>query len=296
MNSAYPTEIRRAELIAWLRARPTDSHKGDFGSVGILGGAPGMAGAALLAARAALWLGAGRVYAGLLDERLAVDTDQPEIMLCSGERVLRIAPPCCLVVGPGLGLSAAARGWLETALATALPLLIDADGLNLIAAQPDLVDALRLRAAPTLLTPHPGEAGRLLALSSAQVQEDRVAAIMALVEHYACGVILKGAGSLIGFPGTPIWRNPSGNPGMAAPGMGDVLAGMVAALHAQGLSLAEAARYGTFLHGAAGDLAVDQGAGPIGLTAGELLRQARSLLNAWTAEADGLAARPSAAG
>lgn len=271
-----PEDIKR-----WLKPRARDSHKGDFGNVGVLGGAPGMAGAALLAGRAALWLGAGRVYVGLIDDRLAVDPEAPELMLATPDRVLDLAGPGCLVVGPGLGLAAAARDWLAPALATSLPLLLDADALNLIAADPALAERLRARAAATLLTPHPGEAGRLLGQPAARVQADRPTALAALLERYGCGVLLKGADSLIGFPGRPPWRNLTGNPGMAAPGMGDVLAGMVAALAAQGLELEQAAVLGAHLHGAAGDAAVRAGQGPIGLGAGELARHARGLLNRW---------------
>lgn len=267
------------EIKAWLPPRPEDCHKGDFGNVGIVGGAPGMAGAALLAGRAALWLGAGRVYVGLLDDRLAVDPEAAELMLTTPDRVLDLAGPGCLVVGPGLGLAAGARGWLEAALATPLPLLLDADALNLIAADPDLADRVRQRTEPTLLTPHPGEAGRLLGLATAEVQDDRPAALHALIERYRSGVLLKGAGSLIGFPDRPAWRNPTGNPGLAAPGMGDVLAGMIAALVAQGLEMEQATVMAAWLHGAAGDRAVRAGAGPNGLTAGEVARMARTQLN-----------------
>lgn len=267
-------------MAGWLQARPSDCHKGDFGSVGILGGAPGMAGAALLAARAALVLGAGRVYCGLLDERVAVDPGHPEVMVASPERVLAITTPACLVAGPGLGLSSAARQWLEAALGSRLTLIVDADGLNLVAADQGLQASLRQRTAPTLITPHPGEAGRLLDRSGRAIQADRYGAVQELAERYGATVILKGAGSLIHAPQGEIWRNISGNPGMAAPGMGDVLAGMIAALAAQGLDLLRAAQLGVYLHGAAGDRCVQHGSGPIGLTAGEVASMARNLLNA----------------
>lgn len=265
----------------WLKPRPAECHKGDFGNVAILGGAPGMAGAALLAARAALWLGAGRVYAGLLDERVAVDPDAPEVMICSPEHALTVGEPGCIVVGPGIGMSPAARGWIEAALTRGLPLLIDADALNLISAEPPLAEMVRARAVPTLLTPHPGEAARLLGTDTRTVQADRPDALARLVETFRCGVVLKGAGSLVRFPGGTAWRNDTGNPGMAAPGMGDILAGMIASLCAQGLSLERAALAGTHLHGAAGDAEVRSGRGPIGLTAGEVARAARGLRNAW---------------
>lgn len=269
-----------AELLrAWLRPRPLDSHKGDFGRVAALGGAPGMAGAALLAARGALWLGAGRVYAGLLDTRIGLDPLAPEVMVCSPEHALATEPPGCLVVGPGLGVDSAAHGWLAEALARDLPLLVDADGLNLLALDTHLADHLRRRAAPTLLTPHPGEAGRLLGWDTAAVQADRPGAAQALLDKFRCTAVLKGAGSLIVSPGGGRWRNATGNPGLAAPGMGDVLAGMIGALVAQGLEAEQAAVAGVWLHGAAADELVRAGRGPVGLTAGELPAAARRELN-----------------
>jgi hydroxyethylthiazole kinase-like uncharacterized protein yjeF len=271
--------ITFAETRPWLPPRPADGHKGDFGSVGILGGAAGMVGAALLAGRAALLLGAGRVYCGLLDERPAVDFEAPELMLAGPERTLAVSAPGCLVVGPGLGLTAAARGWLEAGLGTPLPLLLDADALNLIAADPVLAGRLAGRAAPTLLTPHPGEAGRLLGCPAQAVQADRPAALLRLTERYRAGVVLKGAGSLVRLPGGDTWLNTSGNPGLAAPGMGDVLAGMIAALLAQGLDMERAAVLGVHLHGAAADQLAAAGIGPVGMTASEVAQAARRLLN-----------------
>lgn len=269
-----------AELTSgWLPPRPTDSHKGDFGSVGVLGGAPGMAGAALLAARAALWLGVGRVYCGLIDERIPVDFSTPELMLTTPEHVLLIPTPACLVAGPGLGQTVPARDWLQAALATSLPIVLDADALNLVATKPTLAEMVRTRPVPTLLTPHPGEAARLLGQSIATIQADRLAAVQKLTEHYRCGCVLKGAASLVHFPDGPVWRNETGNPGMAAPGMGDVLAGMIGALVAQGLSLERAAALGVHLHGAAGDAALRSGSGPVGLSATEVALAARRLLN-----------------
>lgn len=265
----------------WLPPRPAGCHKGMMGSVGVVGGSPGMAGAALLAGRAALLLGAGRVYVGMLDDRVAVDAVYPELMLTAPEAVLRLTAPACLVVGPGLGQGERARRLLYDCLQTALPLLIDADGLNLLAATPALQTALKERAAPTLLTPHPGEAGRLLGVATGQIQADRPAAVCALVERFGCLVALKGAGTLILAAGGRLWHNPTGNPGMAAPGMGDVLSGMIAALIAQGLTLEQAAVLGVYLHGTAGDAAVAAGIGPVGLTAGEVAQHARRLLNAW---------------
>lgn len=274
-------EIHAETIAGWLSPRPVDSHKGMFGAVGIIGGSPGMAGAALLAGRAALHLGAGRVYVGLLDDRLAVDGAAPELMLTGCERALRIARPGCLVLGPGLGTSEGARHWLHAAIHTEMPLLIDADGLNLLALDSTLRAMVKYRVIPTLLTPHPGEAARLLGKSTAEVQADRNRAGAALVEQFHCVVALKGAGTLVLAPDKEAWRNTSGNPGMAAPGMGDVLSGMVAALIAQGLDAERAAVLAVYLHGAAADTASAAGQGPVGLTAGEVIQAARRRLNDW---------------
>lgn len=272
-------EISQSTLPARLTRREPDCHKGDFGAVGVVGGAPGTVGAALLAARAALLCGAGRVYGGLLDERVAVDPATPELMLAAPDRAMALTPPACLVAGPGLGLSGAARHWLEKALAIPLPLLLDADALNLLARDESLAESVAERDAPTLMTPHPGEAARLLRITVAEVQANRLAALQALTQRYDASVALKGHATLVlGADGIP-WRNTTGNPGMAAPGMGDVLCGIIAALAVQGMSLDHAAVVGVWLHGAAGDEAVARKRGPRGLTASELILAARDLLN-----------------
>lgn len=299
-------EIRQDNLPARLPRRPKECNKSDFGAVGIVGGSPGMVGAALLAGRAALLCGTGKVYVGLLDDRVAFDPEMPELMLSRPgqavdmtiESFLRQAQvhspggrttykraddgsrPACLVVGPGLGQSGEARQWLEQALAAAVPLLLDADALNLLARDEALIDTLATRGAPTLITPHPGEAARLLKTTVEAVQADRYSAIQALAQRYYASVVLKGhASQVLGEDGI-LWRNTTGNPGMAAPGMGDVLCGIIAALAVQGLSLDHAAVVGVWLHGAAGDKAVSKGIGPTGLTASEATRAAREILNA----------------
>lgn len=264
----------------WLPPRPRDCHKGCFGDVGIVGGAPGMSGAALLAGRSALWSGTGRVFVGMLDTRVAVDPVAPELMITDLARALHLRAPGCLVLGPGLGTSDPARQALHAAIHSELPLLIDADGLNLLSMDADLQAMLKGRSAPTVLTPHPAEAGRLLEASAADIQADRLASVLALGDRYRCVAMLKGAGTLVHAAGGCVWRNTTGNPGMAAPGMGDVLSGIVAALIAQGLEVERAAVLGVCLHGAAGDACVAEGRGPVGLTASEVTRAARRLLNA----------------
>ncbi len=266
-------------LPALLGQRARDSHKGDFGAVGILGGAPGMGGAALLAGRAALACGAGRVYLGVLDERIAVDPLAPELMIGTPDRLLHLPKPACLVAGPGLGGSSAAREWLQAALPLDHALLLDADALNHLAGEADLLALIRARAAATLITPHPGEAGRLLAEPTDWVQAHRELAVERLLELTGATVVLKGSGTLVRHPGGSPWRNTTGNPGMAAPGLGDVLSGIIAALLVQGMSPEQAALAGVWLHGATGDAVVASGVGPVGLAASELVAVARRLLN-----------------
>ncbi|SRR6266581_2749659 len=270
-----------ADFAAWLRARPRNSHKGLFGSVAILGGAPGMAGAALLAGRAALRLGAGRVYVGTL-ERLAVDAAQPELMLRPAAELFDLAT--VLAVGPGLGQSDAALTLLRRAIDCERPLVVDADGLNLMAAHPVLAGRAARRAAPTVLTPHPAEAARLLGSDVAAVQADRLRAARDLARRFNSSVVLKGCGSIVVEAAGGWSINASGNAGMAAAGQGDVLTGFVAALLAQGWPAGAALGGAVHLHGAAADAAVAGGAGPVGLTAGETIAAARRLINRWIAD------------
>jgi hydroxyethylthiazole kinase-like uncharacterized protein yjeF len=263
-----------------LPPRALNSHKGTFGSVAIVGGAPGMVGAAFLAGRAALKLGAGRVYVGLLDERVpAVDAVQPELMLRNAAAALELDQVTALAVGPGLGQSPQARVLLQRSLASALPLVLDADALNLIAVDRELQAMVPSRQPATLLTPHPAEAARLLGCDTRDVQRDRVSTALRLAETYRCGIVLKGAGSVCAWAGGTWAINTSGNPGMASAGMGDVLTGILAALLAQGASPEAALAAGVYLHGAAADALVAGGHGPIGLAAGELIDSARALLN-----------------
>ena len=239
-----------------------------------------MAGAALLAGRAAIHLGAGRVYVGLLDtDGFCVDPEQPELMLRGVDEILKFDDLNCVAVGPGLGQTLNAHYALNEVLQKDLPLVIDADALNLISVDSKLQEAVGKRAAPTLLTPHPAEAARLLDSKTADVQADRIAAAIELASSYHSYVVLKGAGSVCALPDGKWFINTSGNPGMASAGMGDVLTGIIAALLAQGADSKMALLAGVHLHGAAADALVADGIGPIGITAGELIVAARTLLN-----------------
>ncbi|MEW5781513.1 MAG: NAD(P)H-hydrate dehydratase [Pseudomonadota bacterium] len=266
---------------ACLKPRPRNSHKGSFGNVAILGGAPGMAGAALLAGRAALRLGAGRVYLGML-ETLAVDVAQPELMLRSPDEAQRLAS--VLAIGPGLGQSPSAEALLAQAFDGGLPLIIDADGLNLLAKTPQLQRKCAVSKAETLLTPHPAEAARLLGCLPGAIQADRVKAALELAKRFSAHVALKGCGTVIATPDGRWFINTNGNPGLASAGTGDVLTGMLAALLAQRWPPLEAMLAAVHLHGAAADACVATGDGPVGLTAGELIDPARRILNQWIAE------------
>jgi hydroxyethylthiazole kinase-like uncharacterized protein yjeF len=262
-----------------LKPRPRNFHKGMAGSLGLLGGAAGMAGAALLAARAALRMGAGRVYAGLLDEKISLDGQNLELMLRHPDDALG-QDLDALVVGPGIGDSERAEALVAAALASDLPCVLDADALNLISESGDLRHACARRGADTLLTPHPAEAARLLALTTADVQADRIKAARILAANLNAHVVLKGAGSVLAARDGHWFINTSGNPGMASAGMGDALAGILGALLAQRYSGESALVLGTHLHGAAADALVQEGVGPIGLTASEVIDAARRLWNA----------------
>jgi hydroxyethylthiazole kinase-like uncharacterized protein yjeF len=279
---AHPQGWLLNEIPALPAPRLRNSHKGSNGSIGVLGGDTTMVGATLLAARAALLIGAGRVYVGLLAEDApTVDPVQPELMLRDGKSLLDLNHLTALVVGPGLGRSGHAEAALHRALHYPAPLVLDADALVLLAENTELRQALAAREHTTLLTPHPGEAAALLACSVAEVQADRIASALQIAEKYWAIVLLKGAGTVIAMPDGQWLINTSGNPGLAAAGMGDTLAGIIGGLAAQGMELDQATLLGTYLHGAAADAMVAEGSGPLGLTASEVALAARELINLW---------------
>jgi hydroxyethylthiazole kinase-like uncharacterized protein yjeF len=260
-----------------LKPRLRNFHKGMAGSLAVLGGAAGMTGAALLAGRAALKLGAGRVYVGLLEEKApTVDLLAPELMLRHPDDALGVDLDA-IVVGPGLGQGERAETLVGAALASDIPCVLDADALNLISENTDLRKACAHRSSATLITPHPAEAARLLGTTVATVQEDRVKAARMLAENLNAHTVLKGNGSIVVGRDGHWFVNTSGNPGMASAGMGDVLAGMLGALLAQRYSGEAAMVLGVHLHGAAADAL----GGPVGLTAGELIDSSRTIWNTW---------------
>ena len=233
------------------------SHKGSFGDVAVLGGAPGMTGAALLAARAALRAGAGRVFVALLDDAvdnvLSVDITQPELMF-RRPAALDLKQQV-LVCGCGGGQALQAN--LPALLTYATRAVLDADALNAIAADSNLQALLAARQAhdyATILTPHPLEAARLLQCSTSEVQSDRLSAAQKLADRFGSVVVLKGSGSVIAALGQTALINHSGNALLASPGTGDVLAGMIGALLAAGFSARTAAARAVFMHGHLADL------------------------------------------
>ena len=244
---------------AWLAAPPGHaprchaSHKGSYGDVVVIGGASGMAGAALLAAGAALHAGAGRVFAALLDAAAAAfDAAEPGLMLRQWE-TLDLAR---MTVACGCGGGDAVRHALPKVLATARALVLDADALNAVAADSQLRAQLQARGRrdrPTILTPHPLEAARLLGCGAPHVQAHRLAAARELVQRFGCVVVLKGSGTVIAGPDRTPCINPTGNARLATAGTGDVLAGLVAARLAGGADAFDAAAAAVHAHGRAAD-------------------------------------------
>ena len=290
--TASPKKLNALELAGCLKRSPSE-HKGDAGKVILVGGAPGMAGALLLAGNACLHLGAGWTILEMLDPKSAhACQDHPELMIrladSDAHSVITKNQPDVIAIGPGLGMSSLAKSWLADILSSSqIPIIIDADALNLIATSADLLHLLQIRnqqfPGQSVITPHPGEAALLLKSTAAHVQEHRIAALQQLVDLTQSIVVLKGQHTLITSPGNPIFQCEEGNPGMATGGMGDVLTGSIAALAAQGirhqLSLWDTTGIAVQLHAVAADSLVNQGIGPIGLTPSETISEMRSLLN-----------------
>ncbi len=272
-------------LISRLQ-RQAHEHKGHAGKVLMIGGAPGMAGAILLAGRAALHAGAGWVIPDFVDERaISVLSDQPELML----RVARIGDaaqinPDVIAIGPGLSQGDLAKQLLSEVLQSSALLVIDADALNLIASDSSLLSQLKARPSlSAVLTPHPGEAANLLKETTEQIQSNRELAIQKLVDLTGSIVVLKGHHTLVHAPQQSMQVCLRGNPGMGVGGMGDVLTGITAAILAQGirhgLNAYEATCLAVELHSGAADNLLNQGVGPIGLTPSEVLLEVRNLIN-----------------
>ncbi|MBE9607897.1 NAD(P)H-hydrate dehydratase [Chitinilyticum piscinae] len=262
--------------------RKHDTHKGSFGCVEVIGGDKGMVGAPLLAARAALYAGAGKIRAHFLAPHApTVDLLHPELMLSNGLDWHYRPEVTVQTLGPGLGQSEAARRLVADVLRQSpTPLLLDADALNLIAESPDLQTFLLQRPnGTTILTPHPREAARLLNCTVTEVQMDRISTARTLSSHFQSICILKGAGTVIAAPDGRYWLNQSGNAALSCAGQGDLLAGLIGGLLAQHLSPLESALSGVMVHGLAGDLWLQAKNRGLGLISQEILPIFRKILN-----------------
>jgi len=259
-----------------LPARKLDCHKGLNGHVLVVGGDHGMSGAVQLAASGAARAGAGLVSIATRRIHHAVITaNHPELMCHAVESAADLSvllkKVTVVIVGPGLGQSDWGKELLSVVLQTRLPLVVDADALNLLAADP-------VQRGHWVLTPHPGEAARLLSCATQKVQRDRFKSVQALADQYNAVAVLKGNGSLVfSRERQHVWLCSQGNPGMATAGMGDILTGVIAALIAQGLSLENAARIGVMVHASAGDDAAKEG--QRGMMATDLLGGIRRWVN-----------------
>jgi NAD(P)H-hydrate epimerase len=274
--------VRRADMASLqgiLGKRRRSDHKGSFGHVLIIGGDVGFAGAARMAGEAAARGGAGLTSIATRAAHAGVLASQRPELMCHGiEDLGSLAPllerATVVVAGPGLGRGEWGRAMLDAALACSQPLVLDADALTLLAESPGKNQGA---GQARVVTPHPGEAGRLLGCSTAEIAADRFAAARAIAGRYSATAVLKGAGTLVCGPGESIWVCAGGNPGMGSGGMGDVLSGVIAALLAQGLEPALAARAGVVLHAAAADVAAADG--ERGMLAGDLMAPLRTLVN-----------------
>lgn len=284
--------LNTLELVSRLRRQATE-HKGNAGKVLLIGGAPGMAGALLLAANACLHLGAGWTILEMLDPASAhANAEQAEFMIHLASKdagqLITNTQPDLIAIGPGLGSSELAKDYLRACLLyPRIPLVIDADALNLIAQDKNLLELLQARNRAFLnssvITPHPGEAARILQLSTQAIQADRIDAVTELIKLTNSIVVLKGHHTLVGSSNHPPLVCQQGNPGMGTGGMGDVLTGAIAAIAAQGiehhLDLWEATGIAVQLHASAADSLVARHIGPIGLTPTEVILEMRNLLN-----------------
>ncbi len=280
LQSIIPTAkvMHWDEIIPLFAKRCRDSHKGDHGHVLVVGGDYGMGGAVRLSAEAALRAGAGLVTVATRPEHVpVVSGTRPEIMchqvVTSDDLDKLIAKANVVVIGPGLGQTAWAQELLDTVIASGVDAIYDADALNLMSE-----NEKKQLLGRAIVTPHPGEAGRLLGCSSADIQADRYKSLKELVTLLGTVVVLKGAGSLVGSKDELPAVCRAGNPGMATAGMGDILTGIIGSLVAQGASLSAAARAGVLIHATAADKAAQDG-GERGLLATDLLQYIRELVN-----------------
>jgi len=253
-----------------LPPRRPDSHKGNFGRALIIAGSSGMAGAAILASRGALRVGAGLTYLALPKDLVnVVNSATPEVITLSFDNLKRILPDA-VGIGPGLGVSATTRELIKYVLEIDCPVIADADALNVLAANLSLLS--HLRRCQLILTPHPGEMARLLRQDVASIQHDRRASAKKAAQMFNAIVVLKGHRTIVADPTGQIYVNGTGNPGMAKGGTGDVLTGIMTGLAAQKIKPWSAACAATYLHGLAGDLAAKE-KGQVSMIASDIIEQ-----------------------
>lgn len=268
-------KLQLTQFTQYLQQRPHDSHKGSFGHVLVVGGDYGFSGATRLAAEAALRVGAGLVSVATRPEHaISLNLVRPEIMCHGVNNAKDLAPllaeATVIVLGPGLGQSGWAKKILVRVLKSKKLLIMDADALNLLAKK-------RISYANWVLTPHPGEAARLLHTTTKAIQHDRLVAVTALQKKYGGVSVLKGAGTIVVTENEVPVLCEAGNPGMATAGMGDVLSGVIGGLAAQGIALSIAAKLGVLVHAEAGDLAAKEG--ERGMIASDLFPYLRRMVN-----------------
>jgi NAD(P)H-hydrate epimerase len=277
---------------SYLRPRAKDAHKGTAGHLFIIAGSPGKAGAAAMTAMAAMRSGAGLVTVGIPKSlNTAIEPMILEAMTCplpentegflsesSFDEVMQnLAGKKCLAIGPGLGTDTSTKKLVFKILQEAsLPVVMDADGLNLLAGETRLLSKLKI---PLILSPHPGEMARLSGKTVPQIQQDRISCARDFAVGHKVHIVLKGAGTVVAHPDGNVFVNPTGNPGMASGGMGDILTGIIAGFVAQGYLAEEAARTAVYIHGKAGDELADK-MGPFGFLASDIMNSVPAQIGA----------------
>jgi hydroxyethylthiazole kinase-like uncharacterized protein yjeF len=273
-----PNLLSRQEILSLIPQRKTDANKGDFGHILIVGGDDGMGGSVVMAAESAYRAGAGRVTVLTHEKHFsALISRLPSAMTKSADSTKElqkiIQDKTVIAIGCGLGKSAWSKKMFEFFMKTDLPKVIDADALNLLSESKIKYDLQN-----AILTPHPGEAGRLLNCDTKWIQENRELAIQKLQQKYQANIVLKGSGSLVLITDQKLYQCQFGNAGMAVAGMGDVLTGIIAGLVAQNISLNQAAILGVNIHALAGDL-VKEKQGEIGILPTDLIKQIPTIIN-----------------
>lgn len=255
--------LLKSKLSKLLPKRKPETHKGDFGRALIIAGSPGMTGAAVLASRGALRAGAGLIYLAVPKKLVdIVDVVTPEVITLPFEKIKTVKANA-IAIGPGLGVTTKTKKLLRALTSYPVPIVVDADALNFLKPRCK---------AQVVITPHPGEMSRLMKKSIEYIQKHRTTIAKQAAKKFNCLVVLKGNKTVVADPLGKTFINPTGNPGMASGGVGDVLTGMIAGFAAQGLSLWDAAVLGVYLHGLAGDLAAKD-KGQYGMIASDLVEK-----------------------